>query len=157
MRLPLHCRSCQGPVAFRVGDTLELCRLRLPKANDFFVPKPVSLVPRSHVRPVDERMLASNQIKTPIRREDVEERARALLDDGIETLAVLLFPCPPEPRARTPREELDRGGVFGDLRLHLIGGLAAAARVRTLADQRDQRLCRRAHESLFHDAPGSHA
>jgi len=69
-------------------DTLELRRLRLPKANDFFVPKPVSLVPRRHVRAVDERMLADGRVRTPVRREDVVEQARALIDDGIETLAV---------------------------------------------------------------------
>lgn len=69
-------------------DTLELRRLRLSKANDFFVPKPVSLVPRRHVKAIDERMLADSRVKTAIRREDVEAQVRALLDDSIETLAV---------------------------------------------------------------------
>lgn len=69
-------------------DTLELRRLRLPKANDFFVPKPISLVPRHHVKPVDERMLADGRVRTPIRRGDVEEQARALVEDGIETMAI---------------------------------------------------------------------
>ncbi|MDG2482492.1 MAG: hydantoinase/oxoprolinase family protein, partial [Alphaproteobacteria bacterium] len=69
-------------------DTLELRRLRLSKANDFFVPKPVSLVPRRHVRPIDERMRADGSVHTPITREDVEEQVRVLVADGIETLAV---------------------------------------------------------------------
>ena len=69
-------------------DTLELRRLRLPKANDFFVPKPVSLVPRRHVRPVGERMLSDGRVGATIRREDVETQVRRLLDDGVETLAV---------------------------------------------------------------------
>ena len=44
-------------------DTLELRRLRLSKANDFFVPKPVSLVPRRRVKPIDERMLADGIVE----------------------------------------------------------------------------------------------
>ena len=69
-------------------DTLELRRLRLPKANDFFVPRPVPLVARRHVRPVDERMLSDGTVRTPVRRDDVEAQVRQLLDDGIETVAV---------------------------------------------------------------------
>ena len=69
-------------------DTLELRRLRLSKANDFFVPKPVSLVPRRRVKAIDERMLADGSVRKAIVREDVEEQVRALLADGIETLAI---------------------------------------------------------------------
>ena len=69
-------------------DTLELRRLRLSKANDFFVPKPVSLVPRRHVRPIRERMRADGSVHTAITREDVEAQVAGLAADGIETLAV---------------------------------------------------------------------
>ena len=69
-------------------DTLELRRLRLPKANDFFVPKPVPLVPRRRVRPVDERILADGRVSRPIRRDDVEAQVRCLTGEGVETLAV---------------------------------------------------------------------
>ncbi len=69
-------------------DVLELRRLRLPKANDFFVPRPISLVPRRYVKEVDERITADGQIYLPLRREDVAQRTRELVTDGIETLAI---------------------------------------------------------------------
>ncbi len=79
-------------------DTLELRRLRLPKANDFFVPRPVPLVPRRLVRPVDERLKANGEVIRPLRREDVEEQVRTLLDDGAETIAVCLLHAYRNPR-----------------------------------------------------------
>ncbi len=69
-------------------DTLELRRLRLSKANDFFVPKPVSPVPRRRVRPIAERMRADGRVETAPRRDDVEEQVRALLAEGIDILAI---------------------------------------------------------------------
>jgi len=86
----LERNGARGGVLMTKGftDTLELRRLRLSKANDFFVPKPVSLVPRRRVRPIDERLRADGRVVRAIRRDDVEAQVRALLDDGIETLAV---------------------------------------------------------------------
>ncbi len=69
-------------------DTLELRRLRLSRANDFFVPKPVSPVPRRRVRPIDERLRPDGRVRTAPRREDAEEQLRALLAEGIDTLAI---------------------------------------------------------------------
>jgi N-methylhydantoinase A len=69
-------------------DVLELRRLRLPKANDFFVAKPVSLVPRRLVREVDERVLADGSVRTPIERPGVEAAARALRAEGVQAIAV---------------------------------------------------------------------
>ena len=69
-------------------DTLELRRLRLSKANDFFVPRPVPLVPRRLVRPIDERLRSDGEVITPLRREDVEGQVRTLLQDGVATIAV---------------------------------------------------------------------
>lgn len=69
-------------------DTLELRRLRLSRANDFFVPKPVSPVPRRRVRPIDERLHPDGRVRTAPRREDVQEQLRALLAEGIDTLAI---------------------------------------------------------------------
>ncbi len=72
-------------------DTLELRRLRLPKANDFFVPKPRSLVPRRHVREIDERMQADGMpLAVPDRAEVVTE-ARRLWDAGISNIAILFL------------------------------------------------------------------
>ena len=69
-------------------DTLELRRLRLPKTNDFFVAKPLSLVPRRHVLEINERLLADGSVLVPLARQDVEDRARELHAEGIRTIAV---------------------------------------------------------------------
>jgi N-methylhydantoinase A len=69
-------------------DILELRRLRLPKANDFFIPRPVSLVPRRHVKEVDERILANGQIYIPLRQQEVEQRVQELVAEGVEAVAV---------------------------------------------------------------------
>ncbi|MBM3584723.1 MAG: hydantoinase/oxoprolinase family protein [Alphaproteobacteria bacterium] len=69
-------------------DVLELRRLRLAATNDLFVPKPVSLVPRRHVVEVDERVLADGTVRRPIERDAVLAAARALVDLGIQAIAV---------------------------------------------------------------------
>ena len=69
-------------------DVLELRRLRLPKANDFFVPKPVALTPRRNVREVDERVLADGSVLVPLDLDQVEAEARSLHAAGIRTFAV---------------------------------------------------------------------
>ncbi|MBS37781.1 MAG: hypothetical protein CMO26_17875 [Thiotrichales bacterium] len=69
-------------------DTLELRRLRLPKANDFFVPKPVPLVPRRRVRSIHERMLAHGEVLIPVDQDEVLARTRELIDDGAQTIAI---------------------------------------------------------------------
>jgi N-methylhydantoinase A len=69
-------------------DILELRRLRLPKTNDLLVARPISLVPRNHVREVDERILANGQIYVPIRQEDVIEQASQLVAAGIQSLTI---------------------------------------------------------------------
>ena len=86
----LERNGAEGGVLMTKGftDTLELRRLRLPKANDFFVAKPKPLVPRRRVKPIDERLLANGVVLKPIERDDVLARVRELLEDGIETLAV---------------------------------------------------------------------
>ena len=69
-------------------DVLELRRLRLSKANDFFVPKPVSLVPRRLVREVDERMLSDGTVARAPDHGQVVAAGRALVADGVEAIAV---------------------------------------------------------------------
>jgi N-methylhydantoinase A len=69
-------------------DTLELRRLRLPKSNDYFVPKPRSLVPRRHVHEIDERLLSDGSVLIAIDKAQVEEAARALHAEGIRSIAV---------------------------------------------------------------------
>jgi N-methylhydantoinase A len=72
-------------------DTLELRRLRLSKPNDFFVPKPVSLVPRRHMREVDERMQADGTPLVEPAKAQVLAEARALWGAGIRNIAVLFL------------------------------------------------------------------
>jgi N-methylhydantoinase A len=69
-------------------DILELRRLRLPKANDFFIPRPISLVPRRRVKEVEERTLANGQVYIPLRQQEVEQRVQELVAEGAEAVAV---------------------------------------------------------------------
>jgi N-methylhydantoinase A len=69
-------------------DVLELRRLRLPSAQDFFTPRPQSLVPRRLVREIDERMLANGQVYRPIQPEDVLAAVEDLLEQQVEAVAV---------------------------------------------------------------------
>ena len=86
----LERNGARGGVLMTKGftDTLVLRRLRLPKANDFFVPKPVPLVPRRHVRPIAERLRSDGSILIPLNRDDVLARAQELVNAGVETLAI---------------------------------------------------------------------
>jgi N-methylhydantoinase A len=69
-------------------DILELRRLRLSKANDFFVPKPISLVPRRMVREVDERVLSDGTVATAPDRAQVLAAGQALAKAGATAIAV---------------------------------------------------------------------
>jgi N-methylhydantoinase A len=69
-------------------DTLELRRLRLARSNDYFVPKPRSLVPRRHVKEIEERMLSDGSVLIPIDRVEVETKATALYAEGLRSIAV---------------------------------------------------------------------
>jgi N-methylhydantoinase A len=69
-------------------DILELRRLRLPKANDLFVPRPRPLVPRRRVVEVDERLLPDGRVRRPIERADVVRAARELIEAGAENIAI---------------------------------------------------------------------
>ena len=69
-------------------DIFELRRLRLSKANDLFVPKPIPLVPRHRVVEVNERLLQDGQVLQPLQRVDVEEAAARLIESGISTIAI---------------------------------------------------------------------
>jgi len=69
-------------------DLLELRRLRLSHPNDYFVHRPVSLVPRRLIKEIDERMLANGDVYRPIDRVDVEQATEALVAEGIEALTI---------------------------------------------------------------------
>ena len=86
----LERNGAKGGILMTKGftDTLVLRRLRLSKANDFFVPKPVPLIPRRHSKPIDERIRSNGTVLRPINQEDVLKRTKELVDDGIETIAI---------------------------------------------------------------------
>ena len=86
----LERNGARGGVLMTKGftDTLVLRRLRLSKANDFFVPKPVPLIPRRHSKPIDERLRANGAVLKPIRKEDVLEQTQELIHAGAETIAI---------------------------------------------------------------------
>ncbi len=69
-------------------DTLELRRLRLARSNDYFVPKPRSLVPRRHVQEIEERLLSDGSVLIPIDRAEVERKAQALYAEGLRSIVV---------------------------------------------------------------------
>ena len=69
-------------------DLLELRRLRLSQPNNLFVPRPVPLVPRRRVREVRERLRFDGTVLVPIERGNVEAEAAALVESGVETIAV---------------------------------------------------------------------
>lgn len=69
-------------------DVLELRRVRLPGAPSFEADKPVALVPRRRVAEVGERLRADGSVLRPIPWDDVERAVRALVEDGVEALAI---------------------------------------------------------------------
>ena len=69
-------------------DILELRRLRLPKANDLFVPRPRALAPRRRVAEIDERVAQDGQVIVPVGRGDVVGAARRLVEQGASNIAV---------------------------------------------------------------------
>ncbi|MCO5080621.1 MAG: hydantoinase/oxoprolinase family protein [Rhizobiaceae bacterium] len=69
-------------------DILELRRLRLPRANDLFHPRPRALTPRRRVAEIDERMAQDGEVIVPIRRDDVLAAAGQVIERGASNIAV---------------------------------------------------------------------
>lgn len=69
-------------------DILEMRRLRLPKANDLFAPKPKSLVPRRRVVEVEGRLLQDGHVVDPLNRGEIIAAAKALIDSGASNIAI---------------------------------------------------------------------
>lgn len=72
-------------------DILELRRLRLPKANDLFQPRPRALAPRRRVAEIEERMAQDGEVVVPIDRDDVLQAARHLIGQGATNIAICLL------------------------------------------------------------------
>jgi N-methylhydantoinase A len=69
-------------------DLLELRRLRLREAQNFFVDKPEALVPRELVREVSERLLVSGEEYRPLDRTEVERAADELVAAGCRAISI---------------------------------------------------------------------
>jgi N-methylhydantoinase A len=72
-------------------DVLEIRTLRMPRLYDIGWTKPEPLVPRYLRRVVDERIDARGNIQRPLDPRDAEEQVRALLAEGVESIAVCLL------------------------------------------------------------------
>src|SRR5262245_21316455 len=69
-------------------DLLELRRLRLREAQNFYMDKPEALVPRHLVREVGERRLASGEAYRPLPAGEVEAAADELVRAGCRSVAI---------------------------------------------------------------------
>ena len=69
-------------------DLLELRRLRLREAQNYFMEKPEALVPRHLVREVSERLLTSGRTYRPLVAAEVETAADELVRAGCQAIAV---------------------------------------------------------------------
>src|SRR5262245_37812509 len=72
-------------------DVLELRRLRMPRLYDMTWAKPAPLVPRRLRLEVPERVDVSGCVVTPLDPAAVRRAIRALVADGVESVAVSLL------------------------------------------------------------------
>jgi len=70
------------------SDILELRRLRLPNPHIFHAQKPVPLVPRRQVKPIDERLLADGSILRELSEQEVIDAVENLVNQGISAIAI---------------------------------------------------------------------
>jgi N-methylhydantoinase A len=69
-------------------DLLELQRLRLPNPHEFYADKAVPLVPRHHVREVDERRMADGRVLQPLDEAEVVRAVGELVAEGVEAVTI---------------------------------------------------------------------
>ena len=79
-------------------DVLELRTLRMPRLYDMAWEKPPPLVERYLRRTVEERVRASGEIERALDPEDARAAVQALLDQGVEAIAVCLINSFANPR-----------------------------------------------------------
>ncbi|MDO9501134.1 hydantoinase/oxoprolinase family protein [Falsiroseomonas sp.] len=72
-------------------DVLEIRTLRMPRLYDIAWEKPAPLVERRLRRVVDERVDAHGRIERPLDGEEAARVVQALLDEGVEAIAVCLL------------------------------------------------------------------
>jgi N-methylhydantoinase A len=72
-------------------DVLELRTLRMPRLYDITWEKPPPLVERYLRRTVDERVRSSGEVERALDMADARTQVQALLDEGVEAIAVCLI------------------------------------------------------------------
>lgn len=72
-------------------DVLELRTLRMPRLYDMAWQKPPPLVERYLRRTVDERVRATGEVEKPLAMDDARAQVQALVDEGVEAIAVCLI------------------------------------------------------------------
>lgn len=70
------------------GDLLEIGRLQMPDPFNFYTQKSMPLVRKNFVREVDERILGTGAVHTPLDVASVERAAAELIGRGAEILTV---------------------------------------------------------------------
>ncbi|MBO0829972.1 MAG: hydantoinase/oxoprolinase family protein, partial [Streptosporangiales bacterium] len=79
-------------------DVLEIRRNRLPDAPNFDAARPIPLVPRSRVAEVEERIHVSGRVVRPLDEAAARAAVAALVEDGVEAIAVCLLHSYTNPR-----------------------------------------------------------
>jgi N-methylhydantoinase A len=72
-------------------DTLELARLRMPSAWDYYSQRAKPLVPRERVIPVPERLLHTGEVETPLTLDGIARTVEAVRISGVESVAICLL------------------------------------------------------------------
>jgi N-methylhydantoinase A len=89
-------------------DVLELRRLRMPKLYDIAWQKPPPLARRIHRVEVSERMAADGSVVRPLDPDELLQAARFLVDQGVESIAVMFINSYVNPRHEEQAGELLR-------------------------------------------------
>lgn len=88
------------------ADTLEMRREYKYELYDLFIELPRPLVPRTLRAEVEERMSANGAVEVPLNREALIQQARNLVDQGIESLAVVFLHAYANPQHEREALEL---------------------------------------------------
>jgi len=88
------------------GDVLELRRLRVPKLYDVTWQKPQPLVERSMRMEVIERVGVNGDVVTSLDLDDARQKVKALIELGVESIAVSLIHSYANPSHETAIGEL---------------------------------------------------
>jgi N-methylhydantoinase A len=92
-------------------DVYKIGRQNRPDAYNFFFKRPVPLVPRSLTFEVDERLLGSGAVLTPLTQENARAVAAAVRDSGVEAVAVSFLHSYIDPTHEVAMGEYLREGL----------------------------------------------